>query len=1191
MSRCSECGAALERGTAFCDGCGSPVAARRPRKAFWFGLAGALLFIVGVGLWVWWGSYGPGSYTASRPDVARLATDSPVETALQLSREGWPGHADAVVLVVSNDSAAAAVAGPLASSLDAPLLLTAPDALPMDVGGRIGELAPKRVLLVYRSGSIAPSVGTALRAVGVPVEEIVAADPFQLANMVAMACVTSGVSRDIAVVRADDDSGLALASAYASPLGMPVVFADAQGAIRLDASTLQAVHPSVVLLMGDRQAVPDAALAAAGLQAAMTDRVTGASAQDLSTKLAEYAFARGFEYTTVFAVRGADRAHAYAEGAFVAHVARKSNGALSPLILVGDDALGASALGFLNNHASAIGSVRFLGPGGVMASAAESAASAAAETRISKKAVVVDGRLSGDLLSYAPDRIVFANTTTVAQLVRPGQVLVSGVQGAAAHGFLVKVESVAREGETLVARTMLASLADIVVKGSLDARVTPSLPISGDTTTATLHAGTVVAAAYEQGSSTVLDGVYRPTSSPASLSPVDFADKRLSPPDIRLKWPTLGGSYDRNGGKISVAVDQEDRWQVALVLSATWQDFTVQKFALVSTVVHESTLTVSVTSEIKLDQTHEKIPVDIPLPKMQVTPTAGGWFTIVFVPVYVEGYVEPVGGVSAAVSGTLQFERTDLTRWELGLDYARGRTPEVKPIATVDHPPTKWEAGVSGSMEFKLSGGVKIGTRLYDGVGPFIRGELYGKVVFNSGQLLKIGPDGPEVPVTDSGANITLSAGLEGAIGAALQIPILGVGIGEGELPPVGFEWVIHRWPTETTAQPAPAQTVSDGRSTLDAMLVIDSSASMGDPDKSGVEKIANARTAGQAVVDVLSDPGVAGERDRLGIVSFSSRVVDNQPLTTDYSALGEALQSIAANENTDLEAGLDAALSRLEVSATKKRIIILVSDGAPNLGQTSLPGLADSGLRVLQRAEAAGIPIYTIGYGTDDAGTALLRSIAEKTGGQVFIESSAQDVSNALARRFVRIAEIASNARVISEQSVSLKRGEPARIAQFTVASSDESKTVDLRVMVGARDRDTAIWLVDPEGIEVVNGAYQGGEVVEGRVLRRFRIASAKPGDYGLYAEAPIAPAAEASVAVDVTGPTTTAPGADSDQVGTYVVVSETTATGLPRAALGRVGQARGVLPVWLWPTYGVVGLLLIGAGTGVALSWRRQR
>ncbi|RMG87868.1 MAG: VWA domain-containing protein [Bacteroidetes bacterium] len=187
----------------------------------------------------------------------------------------------------------------------------------------------------------------------------------------------------------------------------------------------------------------------------------------------------------------------------------------------------------------------------------------------------------------------------------------------------------------------------------------------------------------------------------------------------------------------------------------------------------------------------------------------------------------------------------------------------------------------------------------------------------------------------------------------------------------------------------------------IDIFLVMDLSSSMLAQDFKPDRLEASKRVAAE-FVDKRSF-------DRIGLAVFAGEAFTQCPLTTDHRMVKEFLSGLECgllDDGTAIGMGLATAVNRIKDTPAKSKVIILLTDGVNNAGY----------IKPLTAAEIArefGVKVYTIGVGsTGDALTpisrrsdgryifglarveideALLKQIAEMTGGKYFRATSAQ--------------------------------------------------------------------------------------------------------------------------------------------------------------------------------------------------------
>ncbi|MGH7787501.1 MAG: vWA domain-containing protein, partial [Candidatus Binatia bacterium] len=194
----------------------------------------------------------------------------------------------------------------------------------------------------------------------------------------------------------------------------------------------------------------------------------------------------------------------------------------------------------------------------------------------------------------------------------------------------------------------------------------------------------------------------------------------------------------------------------------------------------------------------------------------------------------------------------------------------------------------------------------------------------------------------------------------------------------------------------AAAQVFSEG---IDIMLAVDVSGSMLAEDFQLDGMRANRLDAVKSVVKefLAQRPG-----DRVGLVLFAGRPYTQSPLTLDHGWLMKNLdraQTGMIEDGTAVGSALATAVSRLEASESKSKIVILLTDGQSNAGKVTPMTAAES-------AKTLGYRVYTIGAGTRgsapypqtdafgrrvyvnmpvDVDEDTLRQVAETTGGRFY--------------------------------------------------------------------------------------------------------------------------------------------------------------------------------------------------------------
>lgn len=152
-----------------------------------------------------------------------------------------------------------------------------------------------------------------------------------------------------------------------------------------------------------------------------------------------------------------------------------------------------------------------------------------------------------------------------------------------------------------------------------------------------------------------------------------------------------------------------------------------------------------------------------------------------------------------------------------------------------------------------------------------------------------------------------------------------------------------------------------------------------------GLEKIEIAKDAAHKAIALL------GSHDEIGIVAFDSVarwVVNRQEVGTNPDPIYRALDSLKAEGNTNMFAGLDEAIKSLAKSPAKIKHAVLITDGWSRTGNYDA---------LLQEVQKDGITLSTVGAGGGAAD--LLEGLATKGGGRFYAVADANDVPEILVK------------------------------------------------------------------------------------------------------------------------------------------------------------------------------------------------
>ena len=220
--------------------------------------------------------------------------------------------------------------------------------------------------------------------------------------------------------------------------------------------------------------------------------------------------------------------------------------------------------------------------------------------------------------------------------------------------------------------------------------------------------------------------------------------------------------------------------------------------------------------------------------------------------------------------------------------------------------------------------------------------------------------------------------------------------------------WLIWALMVTAAARPrwtgAAVQLPTTGR---DLMLAVDISGSMSQEDMVLADKSVNRL---QVVKHVVNDFVERRSGDRVGLILFGTQAYLQAPLTFDRETVNRLLREAPvgiAGGKTAIGDAIALAVKRLRRRPAEERVLILLTDGASNVGQVTPAKAAEL-------AAEHSIRIYTIGVGAEsmrlpgifgnfgarvinpsaDLDEETLRAIAERTGGAFYRARNTEELA-----------------------------------------------------------------------------------------------------------------------------------------------------------------------------------------------------
>lgn len=172
---------------------------------------------------------------------------------------------------------------------------------------------------------------------------------------------------------------------------------------------------------------------------------------------------------------------------------------------------------------------------------------------------------------------------------------------------------------------------------------------------------------------------------------------------------------------------------------------------------------------------------------------------------------------------------------------------------------------------------------------------------------------------------------------------------------------------------------INDEERSLASTLVIDKSGSMAGAPMN------DAHSAARSYVKS------SGSKDTFALIAFDSQVHTLQGRTKDKQSIMNSIGGIAAGGNTAIYDAVSVAVDN--TSGCGRKAVVLMSDG-DDTASTSFN--ID---QAINKANLAGLPVFTVGLKGTNFSAGPLRSIAERTGGQYFETSNSAELASLYAK------------------------------------------------------------------------------------------------------------------------------------------------------------------------------------------------
>ena len=134
-------------------------------------------------------------------------------------------------------------------------------------------------------------------------------------------------------------------------------------------------------------------------------------------------------------------------------------------------------------------------------------------------------------------------------------------------------------------------------------------------------------------------------------------------------------------------------------------------------------------------------------------------------------------------------------------------------------------------------------------------------------------------------------------------------------------------------------------------------------------------------------------KNDKISVIDFDDKIRKNRPLTNNFSEALADVNSVDAEGGTNIYAAIREGVKILnsEKDVNSKKYLFVLTDGEDEVySDQKLPSEEDYE-NIIDEAKKSKITIYTIGF--ESTNEALLKKIADKTGGKAYLKKEAAEL------------------------------------------------------------------------------------------------------------------------------------------------------------------------------------------------------
>lgn len=134
-------------------------------------------------------------------------------------------------------------------------------------------------------------------------------------------------------------------------------------------------------------------------------------------------------------------------------------------------------------------------------------------------------------------------------------------------------------------------------------------------------------------------------------------------------------------------------------------------------------------------------------------------------------------------------------------------------------------------------------------------------------------------------------------------------------------------------------------------------------------------------------------ENDKISVIDFDSKIHRNKPLTNNFSEALADVDSVNDEGGTNIYEAIREGVKILnsEKDVNSKKYLFVLTDGEDNLGLGVPTPKEEQYQEIIKEAKNSNITIYTIGF--ESTNEALLKKIADETGGKAYFKKEVQEL------------------------------------------------------------------------------------------------------------------------------------------------------------------------------------------------------